>query len=213
MVPARSQDATRTRRRYESPLREKRAAETRSALLDAATALFTTKGWGNTGMREVAAEAGVAVETLYSHFPSKKALLRAVGDHAVTGDDEPVALAARPEFLAMGKGGRVQRIRAAAALVADVNQRTIPFAKLLREAASIDAEIAESLRDTRERQRLDVAAGVALVLGRAPSDDERDGAWAIVSPEVYLLLVEESGWTHERYQSWLGTALAGVLPR
>lgn len=213
MAPAGSQDATRTRRRYDSPLREKRAAETRSAVLDAATALFTTKGWGNTGMRDVAAEAGVAVETLYSHFPSKKALLRAVGDHAVTGDDEPVALAARSEFRAMGKGRRAQRIEAAAALVADVNRRTIPFAKLLREAAPVDTEIAESLRETRERQRLDVAAGVALVIGRAPSDEERDGVWAIVSPEVYLLLVEESGWTLDRYRGWLSTALAGVLPR
>ncbi len=213
MESKRRRGEARVRRRYDSPLREKRAAETRGAIVEAATVMFTANGWTNTGMREIAARAGVAVETLYSHFPSKKALFGAVADHAVTGDDEQVALAARPEFLAMGDGPRSQRIDAAAALVAEVNRRTIPFAKLLREAASVDAEIAVSLRDTRERQRLDVAAGVALVLGRTATTEERDGVWAIVSPEVYLLLVEESRWALDRYRRWLSTTLDAVLPR
>ena len=53
-------------------------------------------------MREVAAEAGVATETLYVHFSSKRALLQAVVDVAVVGDAEPIAVAERPEFRADG---------------------------------------------------------------------------------------------------------------
>jgi AcrR family transcriptional regulator len=164
-------------------------------------------------MRDVAREAGVAVETLYSHYSSKRKLFDAVIDHAVVGDDEPVAVAERPEFLAMGRGRRGERIDAAAAVVVAIHARTGLFAKLIREAATSDDEIAEVLRATRERQRDDVEAGLALILGRRPTDDERDGAWAIVSPEVYLLLVEESDWSLDQYERWMSETLARVLPR
>ena len=60
--------AAKTSRRYESPIRAKRAQETRGALMDAASRLFTTRGWAASGMRDVAEEAGVATETVYSHF-------------------------------------------------------------------------------------------------------------------------------------------------
>src|SRR6478609_9563096 len=87
-----------TRRRYRSPLRDRRAAETRAALLAVATRLFVTKGWAGTGMREVAAEAAIATETVYAHFSSKRGLLHAVTDIAVVGDDRPISVAERPEF-------------------------------------------------------------------------------------------------------------------
>jgi AcrR family transcriptional regulator len=164
-------------------------------------------------MRDVARAAGVAVETLYSHHPSKRALLDAVVDHAVVGDDAPVAVAARPEFLAMGRGRRADRIAAAAALVAAVHERTGAFARLVREAAATDEEIADVLRATRERQRLDVAAGLELIVGRPPTDDERDGTWAVLSPEVYLLLVQESGWSLDQYERWVAATLTDVVPR
>jgi len=204
---------TKTLRRYESPLRAQRAAETKAALLGAATTLFTTKGWTSTGMRDVAKQAGVAVETLYSHFASKRRLLDAVMDHAVVGDDQPVAVADRPEFLALGQGTRARRIAAAASLAATVHVRTVAFARLLREAAAADGEVAEALQATRERQRLDVERAVELVVGRPPTTAERDGTWALVSPEVFMLLVEQSGWTPEQYEEWLAESLGRLLPR
>jgi AcrR family transcriptional regulator len=216
MVSSTAQDEGRSnseRRQYESPLRVRRAEETRAALVQTATELFTTQGWARTGMREIARAAGVAVETLYSHYPSKRTLLDAVVDRAVTGDDTPVPVAQRPEFLAMGRGRRTARIAAAAALVAAIHERTGPFAKLIREASATDAEISEVLRATRERQRNDVESGLALILARRPTGEERDGVWAIVSPEVYLLLVQESGWSIDRYREWLSDMLTGVLPR
>jgi AcrR family transcriptional regulator len=218
MTPARPASVAGTsdappRRRYDSPLRAKRAEETKATIISTATALFTTKGWASTGMREVAREAGIAVETLYSHYPSKRKLLDAVTDHAVMGDDAPVRVAERPEFLAIGRGRRADRIAAAASLVAAIHDRTAPFAKLIREAAATDDEIAEVLRATRERQRQDIEAGLGLILGRPPTDDERDGTWAILSPEIHLLLVHESGWSLDRYERWLSETLTRVLPR
>jgi AcrR family transcriptional regulator len=210
MSPARAASPP---RRYASPLRARQAEETKAAILATATEMFTTKGWASTGMRDVAREAGVAVETLYSHYSSKRRLLDAVVDHAVVGDDEPVAVADRPEFLAMGRGRRADRIAAAVSIVAAIHDRTAAFAKLIREAATTDEEFAEVLRATRERQRSDVDAGLALILGRRPTADERDGAWAIVSPEIYLLLVQETGWSLDQYRRWMSETLARVLPR
>jgi AcrR family transcriptional regulator len=181
--------------------------------VDAAYDLFVTNGWAATGVRDIAAAAGVAIETVYAHFSSKRGVLQAVADVAVVGDDAPVALAERPEFVAIGRGRRSARIQAGARLLTGVQARTAPLAKVLREAAPTDEQIAEMLRSTRERQRLDVAAAIELILGRPPTPSERDSVWVIASPEVYLLLVEESGWTPEAYEAWVADTMARVIPR
>ena len=164
-------------------------------------------------MRDVAAEAGVATETVYAYFSSKRALFKAVVDVAVVGDDLPVPVAERPEFAAIGRGTHRDRTAAAARLLSAVHGRTAPFAKVIREAAASDEEIADELRATRERQRRDVAASAELIMGHEATETERDGLWALTSPEVYLLLVEESGWTPEQYEAWMAQTLERVVPR
>lgn len=201
-----------SRRPYRSPLREQRTAQTRRAVVEAARERFMSNGWAATGMREVAAAAGVAVETVYSHFSSKPGVLRAVADAAVVGDDAPIALADRPEFLSMGEGRRSARVAAAAKLVTGVQMRTAAIAELLRQAAPDDQEIAEMLDTARELQRRDVATALELIIGRVPTPPERDGVWAVVSPEVYLLLIRESGWTPEQYEGWIAATLDAVIP-
>jgi AcrR family transcriptional regulator len=51
---------------------------TREAVLDAALAAFTERTYGGTSMAQVADRAGVAVGSIYRHFPSKEALGNAV---------------------------------------------------------------------------------------------------------------------------------------
>ncbi len=60
------------------PLRERRKQRTRAALIDAAIGLFSTKGYDDTTLEEVADHAGLHVQTLYRHFPSKPELAIAV---------------------------------------------------------------------------------------------------------------------------------------
>jgi len=55
-----------------------RSAQTRSALLNAARALFAEKGFAATSRDEIAARAGVTRGALYHHFESKTALALAV---------------------------------------------------------------------------------------------------------------------------------------
>ncbi|AJE82405.1 MULTISPECIES: TetR/AcrR family transcriptional regulator [Streptomyces] len=55
--------------------RERKKAATRQKIADTALRLFLERGYEAVGIREVAAEADIAVTTLFSHFASKEALV------------------------------------------------------------------------------------------------------------------------------------------
>ncbi len=62
---------------YTKTGRAESEAQTRTALLDAATRLFFEGELGTTSLQAVAAEAGVTKQTLLRHFGSKDGLIRA----------------------------------------------------------------------------------------------------------------------------------------
>lgn len=186
------------------------AQANRSAVLDAATAVFAERGW-SAGVREIASAAGVSVETIYSHFGSKANLLNQVLDVAVVGDDEPVALMDRPEFAALSSGSHRQRAAAAAALNTAVNSRTSGLQQALREAATQDAALAARLVEMLGRQRLTVHIGGAMVAGRELAAAEADGLWSVLSQEVYGLLIDRAGWTPAQYEAWLTETILRLL--
>src|SRR5215207_5262218 len=188
------------RRAYRSPRRQQQAAETRAAVLAAAVQLFGERGWAATGMREVARAAGVSVETVYAGFGSKSDLLLAALDVAVVGDAAPVPLARRPEFAALGRGTRHQRIAA-----------TTRLYLALREAAASDPDLARRHREGEERRRVSVEQAIFLIMGRAATRQERDGLWAVGAVDVYQLLTELSGWTPQQYQTWVAAVIDRLL--
>ncbi|MDH6697881.1 MULTISPECIES: TetR/AcrR family transcriptional regulator [Streptomyces] len=55
--------------------RERKKAATREKIADTALRLFLERGYDEVGIREVAAEADVAVTTVFSHFAAKEALV------------------------------------------------------------------------------------------------------------------------------------------
>jgi len=55
--------------------RERKKAQTRQALADAALELFLERGYDEVGVKDVADAADVSVTTLFKYFPSKEALL------------------------------------------------------------------------------------------------------------------------------------------
>jgi AcrR family transcriptional regulator len=151
------------------------------------------------------------VETVYSNFRSKPELLLAAIDVAVVGDTQPIPLGERPEFAALAKGPLSARARASARLVLQINERTSGLGRALREAAAGDAELAKRLTEAEDRRRVSVEQGAQLVAGRPISDTERDGLWAVLSLEIYQLLVDRAGWTSAHYEEWLADTIGRLL--
>lgn len=65
--------------------RERKKAQTRRALADAALELFLARGYEQVGVRDVADAADVSVTTLFKYFPSKEALVFDLHDDLEAG--------------------------------------------------------------------------------------------------------------------------------
>ena len=179
-------------------------------MLAACRALFAERGWAATGVRDIATAAGVSVETVYATLGGKVALLTAALDGAVAGDDEPVPLAERPMFLALGEGDLAERTAAAAALITDIHVRTIGLQRALREGAGGEPALADLLTTQEENRRASTGQGMALVLRRPIGDRERDLFWAQTCPEVFDALVNRSGWSTEQYAAWVASLIEKI---
>ena len=194
-------------RRYQSTRRAQQAAQTRADIVAAATGLFESRGWSGTTIAGVAAEAGVAVDTIYAGFGSKSALLAAAKDAARDQDDDDVPLFDRPAYRDLGTGSRAERLRLAARLIAEVNERTRALDAVWREAAASDSAMAAQLSDREAGRRAALAYGLERVLGRELDQTAIDGLWAITSPDMYAKLVNARQWTQEAYEDWLTVVL------
>lgn len=188
---------------YHSPLRAKQAAETRQTIVNAAITLFGERGWAATTLPMVAAEAGTAVDTIYSAFGSKSGLLMAAIDVAIAGDDDPTAMVDRPELALFAKGRRLERLRTGVQFTIGVYARSIPILKALQEAAASDEAARARLAKYDDDRRNVMVAGLALILGRPAPDELVDAIWALVSPEVYMMLTEGRGWSIAHTEAWL----------
>jgi AcrR family transcriptional regulator len=190
--------------------RQRQALETRRLIAEAAGRLFLERGYAATTMDTIAGEAGVAVSTVYATFKNKRAVLREIrmGWHERTRAREINAEAARqpdPELrLEMVANSNRRQWEQGAGLIA-IYQGA---AAADREAA---AELAEALRG--RKAALDrVVEGMEEAL-RPGLDLSRAAAIlrSLCRPEVYQELVEESGWSPDEYESWLGEALKREL--
>jgi AcrR family transcriptional regulator len=199
------------RRPYRSAHRQQQAAQTRALVLAAATSLFADRGWSATGIRDIAREAGVAVETVYANFRSKTELLLAAIDVGVVGDVEPVPLSQRPEFAALGVGSFADRVAAAARLLTGINQRTWGLRRALSEAAVGEPQLAAKLDELESRRRDNIRQGVEAVVGRPVDNDALDGLWVVLGADAFHLLTGVGGRSVQAYERWLATMIRRLL--
>lgn len=208
-----------TKRPYDARRRRERAEEerraTRRRVVEAARGLFLGKGYVATTMAEIAQEAGVALQSVYSAGRSKADLLHLVTDVAVAGDDQEVMLLERPSYAAVGAEPVAERqVEMIAALTAATMERLAPVWVAYREAAAVDAKAAANLVAAHGRRHETFGALIGMLPEhrlRASADEATDSAWAIASIDVFLLLRSIRGWDQAQYSTWLRRTLVDQL--
>jgi len=198
--------------------RMERARQTRRRMIDSARELFVAQGFAATTMDQIAADAGVAVQTLYYTFQTKGNLLREVVEVTAAGEEIP-APRAQPAW--------VQEMLSAAAphevLTLGIEHGTAIYERVaslwpaLAAAASADPSMDDYWRGVTARRRSGQRAMVARIAelgGLHPDwDVERatDLVVVLVGPDVYRGLVREAGWTVSAYKAWLFSVLVEQL--
>ena len=188
-------------------------------MIESAARLFLEKGYPATTIAAVARAAGVAPDTVYSTFGNKLALLKAVLDATIAGDDSDVALLDRPGPQAVrAETDQRRQIAMFAAGMTDQLERLRPLDDALRSAVAVDAGAAQLRADLQLRQRRAAMHAVAgWIAANGPLRDELSTSeaaatlWTLTSPEVHHMLRENWRWSRPHYQRWLARTLTDTL--
>jgi AcrR family transcriptional regulator len=204
-------------RRYDSPRRRAQAEATRAHILEAAQRLFERDGYVATTMAAIAAEAGVALKTVYLAFETKSRLLRAVWDVLLRGPvDHPVAdLPWYREVLEEPIPERVLRLNARNSR--NAKWRIGGILRVIRDAAAVDGDMADLWHlieiDFYANQRaiVEVLAGKGALRSGLDVTTATDILWTLNHPDLWRLLVVVRGWTPDQYEDWFGGASCAQL--
>jgi AcrR family transcriptional regulator len=205
-------------RPYDSKLRKQQASQTRLRILDAAQRLFAERGYAASTIEAIAKEAGVAVDTVYAAFSSKRGVLKTLLDVRVGGDDAPIDLLDRPGPQAVRREPNQRRqIAAFAEDIGAIIERARPVDDIIRGAAAVDADIAAFRTKAQEhrfgnmRQLVSWLAANGSLRSGLTQEEAAGIVWTMTSPEVHRLLRVNRGWTPERYSTWLRDSLTRIL--
>lgn len=192
-------------------LREEQARVTRSRILEAARRLFVERGYSTVSMQEIARDAGVAYQTVFSQFGGKLQLalelctsvLPHVGATIATlapareaGDPEAwlcfLGEFARRLYEPCAEILRFMRESGDPALIGRLKEIEVGRYQLL-------AELGPQLEKSgRLRQGLSGQTAIDLT-------------WSLISPATYEQLVLDRGWTPDQFEAWLRAALPGLI--
>jgi AcrR family transcriptional regulator len=205
-------------RPYDSSLRKEQARQTQARILDAADLLFSERGYATSTMEAIALGAGVAVDTVYAAFGTKRGVLSRLMDIRVGGDDQPVDLLDRSGPQAVRREPNQRRqLEGFAKDVTAILERVRPVDDIMRGAAAVDSEVAALRARLQEQRFQNMLKFVSWVKANGPlrgGMSEAAGAaivWTLTSPETHRLLRVDRAWTAQRYADWLAETLTLTL--
>ena len=173
----------------------------RTAVVQAARALFLDRGYAATTVEAISNASDVPPATVYRLFSSKLGILKSLLDVSIAGDEEAVPVQDRPRARALLADPDPRSLLSGfAGITAGIMARAEPVYRILVSAAGSDPDAATLLAE-QARQRDQGQEQIARSLARAgalrPGLRERDAAdiiHALMSPEVYNLLVRDRRW-------------------
>lgn len=198
------------KRKYNTALRRELAQLTRQRIIDAARRVLMSGSYSSVTMDDIAREAGVAYQTIYSIFGSKLGLAHAMieSELRIEGLDELMTEAREAPDPEVG-------MRIGAKIARSVNEPCADLIRFMRESG--DPDLVKRHREM-EARRLEAVSFVPETLMRSgrlrpdvSTSEARDLIWAMSGPDPYIQLVFQRGWSPPRYEEWLGDALISML--
>lgn len=199
------------RRAYRSARRALQVDATRQAILTAARRLFRERGYPRTTIAAIAAEADLAVPTVYKHFGSKRRLLLDLID-ATINVRVPSQLAT-----VTAEAAPRERVAALARMCVILASAAPDVVSVVLNAVVADPELGAMFRDMAEGRRRSaalIARSLAAEgsLRRDVSEERaRDVMFALAGPDMYEVLVTRFGWSDDEFEAWLSETLAIAL--
>ena len=190
--------------------RQVQAEQTRREVLAAARARFAATGYRATTVKDVAAAAGVSVQTVYDSIGAKRDLVLAL-------DAELDAAAGVAAITAGAAGGPAALLAVPAAVTRAVLEHGAGVVRACLAGAADDAELAAAVERRRARHRAltaELAASLAA-LGSIPAGASGLVAATVAAlsdPAYGLVLLDAYGWSLDRVEAFMAaTARTTVL--
>jgi AcrR family transcriptional regulator len=169
-------------------------------------------------MAAIAAEAGVALKTVYVVFETKSGMLRALWHLLLRGDQDELPVGERRWYLdVLEEPDPERQLRLNARNSRIVKLRAGGLLKVIRDAAPSDSDIAE-LWSRIQADFYDNQRGIVETLRskrtlRHGIDGARgtDILWTLNHPDLWQILVGERGWTPEQYEQWCADTACSQL--
>ncbi len=169
-------------------------------------------------MATIAADAGVALKTVYVAFATKSGLLTALWNQLLRGADDGVAVHDRDWYReVLAEPDPMRQLRLNARNSRAVKERAGAVMGVIRSAAPLEPEIAALWGRIQSQfhenqaeivRRLDAKGALRPGLDVARAADI---LWTLNHPDVWLLLVRDRGWTPAAYEEWFGEAACAQL--
>jgi AcrR family transcriptional regulator len=192
--------------------REQMAQQTRGDILRAARRLFAERGYAATSINDIAAEAGVAIQTIYARLGSKHGMLLALIDLI----DEEAGVPALAEEVTSA-GTPLAALRAGVRLTRSFQERCGDIIEALFTAAGAEPELADAVAEGHRRHR----EGARITIARI---QELEGLRNDLAPEraqaLFALSTNHEAWRElvsgyhldwEPAEDWLTDALSRAL--
>ncbi|OAA27380.1 transcriptional regulator, tetR family [Frankia sp. EI5c] len=213
-------------RAYHSPLRAAQAEATRAAILGAAVVVFSERGYTGTTMRAVAAEAGVAVESVYA-LASKARLLELAFERAVTGDEHTgradLPFAEQVDFqAALHAPDQREQLRLFGLMSIGPARRVAAISRAFMQASVVDEDLGKRWREQEERRYADMRTFVAAVAANGPLrpgltvDAAARDVWSTLNWYTIWLLLRERHpdggvFDDQAFAGWVERTVAALL--
>ncbi len=198
------------KRSYNSPRRMEQAAVTKSRIVEAAMRLVREKGYADMTLEAIAAEAGVAPQTVYAVCGSKKGVLAAILENTVEAKQYDTLRDTIPKL----KAGK-DRVREIGHFYSVLMEHALPVFDIMRGMSMLSPEFAEQEYDQGmmllEKCRKSVHKMAEDGMLRKGLSEERAAQlyWAITTPGMHRRLTKLLGWSAEEYAAWI-SYLIGV---